>query len=184
MPANEMFRNGRMRTSAALDDVAAEALEVARSRGAGVDQRGDAARLRIDIRIDAERGAAPIDMRVQVDQPRHHYLAGDVARLLRRDRSLPTAATLPSANATSAYSSTSCAGSMTRPPFNTRSNMRVPPLGNPATSGQPGPGVIFQGIMAATPCAMLGKGPAPFCQSRHRCQRYARQSEILCSALR
>src|ERR1700692_859660 len=49
--------------------MAAEAEEIARAGAARIDKGGGAAALRDQRGIDAERGAAPIDMSVQVDQP-------------------------------------------------------------------------------------------------------------------
>ena len=68
---------------AALDHVLAEAREVARPGAAGVDRGGDAAGAAELLRVDAERRAAPIDMRVQVDQARRDDVALHVARLRR-----------------------------------------------------------------------------------------------------
>ena len=56
---------------------------------AGIDHRGDAALLRIGIRIDAERRTAPIDMRMQIDQARHDEQPGHVALRLRSAEPLP-----------------------------------------------------------------------------------------------
>ena len=107
----------------ALDDVRAEAVEVAGPGAAGIDQRGGARALRDRHRLHAEAGAAPVDVGVEVDQPRHHELAGRGQRLARLAGSiaLSTAATLPSWNATSRGASMPCAGSITRPPLITRS---------------------------------------------------------------
>ena len=55
---------------ARLDHVLAEAREIARAGAAGVDRRGDAGGAAELLGVDAERGAAPIDMGVQVDQAR------------------------------------------------------------------------------------------------------------------
>ena len=66
----------------ALDDVAAKPGDVAGSGGAGVDDGGYAARLGVGVRVHARGGAAPIDMRVQVDQARRDDQAGDIAGLL------------------------------------------------------------------------------------------------------
>src|ERR1700680_1301609 len=57
----------------------AEAAEVAGPGAARVDRRGHPALPRELVRIDAERGAAPIDVGVQVDEPRHDDFAGDIA---------------------------------------------------------------------------------------------------------
>jgi hypothetical protein len=72
-----------------LDDVLAEAGDVAGSRRAGIDHRGDAALLRVGIRIDAKRRAAPVDMRMQIDQARHDEQAGHVALRLGSTEPLP-----------------------------------------------------------------------------------------------
>ncbi len=69
-----------------LDDVMAEAMEIAGPSAAGIDAGGDAAAPRHLGRIDAERGSAPIDMGVQIDQPRRHDEARDVAHLGSRPR--------------------------------------------------------------------------------------------------
>src|SRR5436190_555954 len=53
-----------------LDDMPPEAVKIARPRAAGIDKGGRAALLRDQGRVDPERGAAPIDMRVQIDKPR------------------------------------------------------------------------------------------------------------------
>jgi hypothetical protein len=50
--------------------MAAEAEEIARAGAAGIDKGGGAAALCYQRGIDAERGAAPIDMCMQVDQSR------------------------------------------------------------------------------------------------------------------
>ena len=60
-----------MRTGDGLDHVLQEARIIARPSASGIDQRRAAA-ARQDQRIDAERCAAPIDMRVQIDQARRH----------------------------------------------------------------------------------------------------------------
>jgi hypothetical protein len=67
-----------------LDHMLAKAVEIAGARTAGIDEGGDAAAARQQFGLDAERGAAPIDMGVQVDQAGRHDLAGDVARVLGR----------------------------------------------------------------------------------------------------
>ena len=77
---------------AALDHVLAEAGEVAGAGAAGIDGRGHARGAAELLRIDAERGAAPVDVGVQVDQarrddaPRHVADVGGGAGLeLRAD---------------------------------------------------------------------------------------------------
>ena len=72
-----------------LDHVLAEAGDVARPGRACIDHRGDAALLRIGVRIDAERCAAPIDMRMQIDQARHDEQPDHVALRLRSAKPLP-----------------------------------------------------------------------------------------------
>jgi hypothetical protein len=57
----------------------AEAVEVAGAGAAGVDHRGDAALPCELVGVDPERGAAPIDVGVEVDQAGRDDLAGDVA---------------------------------------------------------------------------------------------------------
>src|SRR6202035_4542895 len=52
-----------------LDDVPAKACEIAGARAAGIDKGRGAAGPRDLGRIDPERSAAPVDMRMQVDQP-------------------------------------------------------------------------------------------------------------------
>jgi hypothetical protein len=48
----------------------AEAGEIAGAGAAGIDGGGDARGAAKFLGVDAERGAAPIDVGVQVDQPR------------------------------------------------------------------------------------------------------------------
>ena len=81
----------------------AEAGEVAGPGAAGVDRGGDAAGAAELLGVDAERGAAPIDMGVQVDQAGRDDEARDVAHIGARRRSSPspTFATLPPEKATS-----------------------------------------------------------------------------------
>jgi len=55
---------------ARLDHMLAEARKVARAGAAGVDRGGDAGGAAKFFGVDAERGAAPIDMGVQIDQAR------------------------------------------------------------------------------------------------------------------
>src|SRR5438132_309567 len=52
----------------ALDDMASKAQEIAGAGAAGVDEGGGAALGGEPVGIDAERGAAPVDMAVQVDE--------------------------------------------------------------------------------------------------------------------
>jgi hypothetical protein len=53
---------------ARLDHVLAEPCEIAGARAAGIDRGGDARGAAELLGVDAERGAAPIDMGVQIDQ--------------------------------------------------------------------------------------------------------------------
>ena len=64
---------------ARLDHVLAEAGEVAGTGAAGVDRGGHAGGAAELLGVDAERGAAPVDVGVQVDQARRDDLARDVA---------------------------------------------------------------------------------------------------------
>jgi hypothetical protein len=64
---------------ARLDHMPAEAREVAGPGATGVDAGGDRAHPREFLGVDAERGAAPVDMGVQVDQPRRHDQSGNIA---------------------------------------------------------------------------------------------------------
>ena len=59
----------------------AEAVEIARAGAAGIDRRGDAGGAAEFLGIDAERGAAPIHMGVQVDEARRDDMAGDIPNL-------------------------------------------------------------------------------------------------------
>ena len=63
----------------------AKAVEVAGPGAAGVDEGGDAASPRQQLGRHAKRGAAPIDVRVQVDQAGRDELALDLARLASRE---------------------------------------------------------------------------------------------------
>ncbi len=69
---------------AGLDHVLAEAGEIPRAGTAGVDRRGDAGGAAKFLGIDAERGAAPIDVGVQIDQPRCDDEPRDVAHVRPR----------------------------------------------------------------------------------------------------
>src|SRR5712675_1427884 len=69
---------------AQLDHVLAEAREVTRAGAAGIDRRGDAGGSAELLGVDAERGAAPIDVGVQIDQARGDDVARYVAHLGRR----------------------------------------------------------------------------------------------------
>ena len=68
-----------------LDHVLAEAVEVAGACAAGIDEGRDAAGARDQLGLDTQRGTAPVDVRVQVDQTRRHDLARDVACVLARE---------------------------------------------------------------------------------------------------
>ena len=68
-----------MRASLALDDVLAETGPIAGPGTAGVDRGGHARGAAELVGIDAERGAAPVDVGVQVDQAGRDDIAGDVA---------------------------------------------------------------------------------------------------------
>ena len=69
---------------ARLDHVLAEAGEIARAGAAGIDRRGDAAGAAELLGIDAERGAAPIDVGVQIDQAGRDDITRHVAHVGRR----------------------------------------------------------------------------------------------------
>ena len=75
---------------APLDHVLAEAEEVAGPGAAGIDRGGHAARPGEVVGIDAERGSAPIDVGMEVDEAGHHDLAGNVAHVVRGGISLRT----------------------------------------------------------------------------------------------
>ena len=60
-----------MRTGERLDHMLEKAEIVARPRAAGVDQRRATAASQSQG-IDAQRGAAPIDVGMQIDQARRH----------------------------------------------------------------------------------------------------------------
>ena len=66
---------------ARLDHVLAEAREIARAGAAGVDRGGDAGGAAELLGVDAERGAAPIDVGVQIDQARRDDVARHVAHV-------------------------------------------------------------------------------------------------------
>ena len=66
---------------ARLDHVLAEAREIARAGAAGVDRRGDAGGAAELLGVDAERGAAPIDVGVQIDQAGGDDVARHVAHV-------------------------------------------------------------------------------------------------------
>src|SRR5712675_3013797 len=55
---------------ARLDHMLAEACEIARAGAAGIDRRGDAGGAAELLGVDAERGATPIDVSVQIDKAR------------------------------------------------------------------------------------------------------------------
>ncbi len=66
---------------ARLDHMLAEAREIARPGAAGVDRRGDAGGAAELLGVDAERGAAPIDVGVQIDQAGGDDVARHVAHI-------------------------------------------------------------------------------------------------------
>ena len=106
---------------AALDDVAAEALEIAGPGRADVEPGGRPAAAGELVGVDPERGPAPVDVGVEVDHARHDDAAGGIVDGSTVLEPGPTAATLPPANATSATASMPWPGSITRPPRSTRS---------------------------------------------------------------
>jgi hypothetical protein len=61
-----------------LDHMSAKAMEISRPRTAGIDKGGGAAGLGHRRGVDTERGAAPINMCVQVDEAGHDKLAGGI----------------------------------------------------------------------------------------------------------
>jgi hypothetical protein len=66
--------------------VLAEACEIAGTGATGVDRGGDARAAAKLLGIDAERGAAPIDMGVQIDEARRDDMAGHLAHIRARIR--------------------------------------------------------------------------------------------------
>jgi hypothetical protein len=66
---------------AGFDHMLAEAGEVARPGAAGIDRGRDPGPAAEIFSVDAERGAAPVDVGVQVDQSRRNDGAGDVAHV-------------------------------------------------------------------------------------------------------
>ena len=62
----------------------AKAMEVARPRAARIDEGRDPAGPCQQLGLDAERGAAPIDVRMQVDEAGRDDLAHDVAGIRGR----------------------------------------------------------------------------------------------------
>ena len=67
-----------------LDHMLGEAREIAGAGRTRIDRGGDAALLRIEIGIDAERGAAPINMGVEIDEAWRHDEARHILDLGRR----------------------------------------------------------------------------------------------------
>ncbi len=65
---------------ARLDHVFPETREISRAGAAGVDRRGDAGAAAKLLGVDAERGAAPIDVGVQIDQARGDDVARHIAQ--------------------------------------------------------------------------------------------------------
>ena len=64
---------------ARLDDVLAEASEIARTRAAGVDAGRNRAAAREVLGVNAKRGASPINVRVEIDEARRDDEARHVA---------------------------------------------------------------------------------------------------------
>jgi hypothetical protein len=89
-------------------------------RAARVDERRAAAAGEAE-RVDTERSAAPIDMRMQVDEAGHDDQATDVLDLAPSS-SAPIPATRPFWKPTSITESTPCGGAITLPPRRTRSS--------------------------------------------------------------
>ena len=69
-----------------LDDVPAKAVEIAGAGAARIDEGRRAAALRDSGGVDPERGPAPIDMGVQVDQPGHDDEAARIDDFRPRQR--------------------------------------------------------------------------------------------------
>jgi hypothetical protein len=65
----------------ALDDVAAEAREIAGTGTAGINRRCDAGGAAKLVGVDAQRRAAPIHMSVHVDQARADHVAAAITHL-------------------------------------------------------------------------------------------------------
>jgi len=80
-----------------LDDVVAETVEIARPGAARVDERGGGAARRQRSGIDAERGAAPVDMGVKIDETRRDDEAVDIAHFGTWTRLQPRADLLDAA---------------------------------------------------------------------------------------
>jgi hypothetical protein len=70
-----------MRTSLGSITCLRKAREIARPGAAGVDRRGDAGGAAELLGVDADRGAAPIDMGVQIDQARGNDVTRHVAHV-------------------------------------------------------------------------------------------------------
>ena len=114
-----------------LDHVLAEAGEIACAGAAGVDEGRRAAAPRDRLGVDAQRGAAPVDVRVQVDQPRRDDPSADVAHLARPaggDAARRARRPGRPRRRRRATPSISWAGSITRPPFKIRSCIRLHPV--------------------------------------------------------
>jgi len=71
MPGKEMLRKGDAQRRR-LDHMATKTVEIAGPGAAGIDESRRSAPPCHFGRIDAERGPAPIDMRVEIDQPGYH----------------------------------------------------------------------------------------------------------------
>ena len=127
MPANETLRNARIRTGDGSMTCRRKPGEIRRPCRARIDEGRRAAAPRNRLGLDADRRAAPVDVRVQIDRAGHHDGAGDLpllGGLLGNPRQ--TAATRPPAKPTSRVASRPDAGSITRPPRRIRSIRRFP----------------------------------------------------------
>jgi hypothetical protein len=78
MPACETCRYANL---ARLDHVLAKTRKITRAGATGVDRRGDAGGTTKLLGVDAERGAAPIDVGVQIDQAGGDDVARHVAHI-------------------------------------------------------------------------------------------------------
>jgi hypothetical protein len=74
---------------AALDHMLAKSREVAGAGASGIDGGRDARAAAEILSVDAERGPAPIDIGVQIDQPGGDNAAGDIADVGLRLRAQP-----------------------------------------------------------------------------------------------
>jgi hypothetical protein len=109
--------------------MAAEPVENAGAGAAGIDECRRAAPARYLCRVDTQRGPAPIDMGVEVDQPGYDEQPADIDGLGTAGGDVaPISVTVPSPKAMSAVSSRPLAGSMMRPPLRTRSGICAPQI--------------------------------------------------------